>query len=53
MENHPKKESISTGKFTVMVPIIPMLCSKEMSIPKAHVVVKSTEAFAVTFEVIK
>ena len=52
MENQPKKEEMFTGNSTVMVPIMPMLCNKEMSIPKA-VVVNRTDAFAVTFDVIR
>ena len=53
MENQPKKEEMFTGNSTVMVPIMPMLCNKEMSIPKAQVVVNRTDAFAVTFDVIR
>ena len=48
---YDKKPLRSTGQSTVIMPMMPMLCNKLISIPKAHVVVKSTDAFAVTFDV--
>ena len=43
-----KKPFKSAGKSTVIMPIMPMLCNKEINMPKAQVVVNNTEALAVT-----